>query len=83
MIKFNVPKLEEILKSVYELTHMKVSIHNEKREEIINYLLENNIDYCLVYTDLDLREEYKKRMEERGNPPARRLYLHLLKLCLA
>lgn len=37
MIKFNVPKLEEILKSVYELTHMKVSIHNEKREEIINY----------------------------------------------
>lgn len=37
MIKFNIVKLQEILKSVYELTHMKVSIHNEKREEIVNY----------------------------------------------
>lgn len=37
-------------------------------EEILNYIWNNKIDYCLVYTDISLREEYKKRMEKRGNP---------------
>jgi ribosomal-protein-alanine N-acetyltransferase len=36
-------------------------------EDLVNYLLENNIDYCLVYTDIDSREEYIQRMKDRGN----------------
>lgn len=36
-------------------------------EYILDYLIENNIDYCLVYTDINLREEYIDRMRKRGN----------------
>ena len=35
--------------------------------EVLNYVINSNIDYCLVYADISLREEYKKRMEDRGN----------------
>ncbi len=38
------------------------------QEDLVNYLIDNNIDYCLVYADLDSRDEYIKRMKERGNP---------------
>lgn len=37
-------------------------------EDLVNYLIDNKIDYCLVYADLDSREEYIERMKERGNP---------------
>ena len=36
-------------------------------KELIDYLLQNNIDYCLVYADISLKEEYRKRMIDRGN----------------
>ena len=36
-------------------------------EQIIDYLITNNIDYCLVYNDIDSREEYINRMKNRGN----------------
>ncbi len=37
------------------------------QEKILNYVIDNNIDYCLVYADIDSREEYISRMKERGN----------------
>ncbi len=35
--------------------------------ELLDYILKNNLDYCLVYADISLREEYKQRMKDRGN----------------
>ena len=40
------------------------------QEEMLEYLLSHHIDYCLVYADISAREEYKKRMIQRGNPKA-------------
>lgn len=37
--------------------------------ELISFLNENNIKFCLVYQAKDMREELKKRMEQRGNRP--------------
>ncbi len=37
------------------------------QEELLQYVIDNKIDYCLVYADISLREEYKMRMEQRGN----------------
>lgn len=36
-------------------------------KQIIEYLINNKIDYCLVYTDINLRDEYINRMKNRGN----------------
>lgn len=36
-------------------------------EYLINYAIEKEYDYCLVYAGLDLAEEYAKRMRLRGN----------------
>lgn len=36
-------------------------------KEIINFILENKYDYCLVYADKDSAFEYAKRMKIRGN----------------
>ncbi len=36
-------------------------------EDLVNYLIDNNIDYCLVYADISLRKEYINRMINRGN----------------
>ena len=37
------------------------------QEKILEYIIKNNIPYCLVYADISSREEYIKRMIERGN----------------
>ena len=37
------------------------------QEELLQYVIDNKIDYCLVYADISLRKEYKMRMEQRGN----------------
>lgn len=37
------------------------------QKEILDYILDNNIKYCLVYADLSARNEYIKRMKNRGN----------------
>lgn len=35
--------------------------------KLIDYILDKGYEYCLVYANYNLREEYAKRMEERGN----------------
>ncbi len=37
-------------------------------KKLLEYLENNNIDYCLVYTDYSMREEMANRMKNRGNP---------------
>lgn len=34
---------------------------------IIQYLIDNKIDYCLIYANQKLADEYAKRMTKRGN----------------
>lgn len=36
-------------------------------KDIVDYLVQNQIPYCLVYHSLDCEEEYRKRMKDRGN----------------
>lgn len=36
-------------------------------EEILNYIISNNIPFCLVYPSKELQNEYAKRMKDRGN----------------
>ncbi len=57
----------------YAINLLKETIDNNKialityHSEIIDYLIKNNIKYCLMYADKSLREEYKKRMLDRNN----------------
>lgn len=37
-------------------------------KQILKYIEDNNIDYCLVYTDYSMKDEMAKRMKDRGNP---------------
>ena len=65
------PKHEDSLE--FSLNLLKKEIKTEKiilisfNQEILNYILENKIDYCLVYPNLDSKEEYINRMRLRGN----------------
>lgn len=36
-------------------------------KKIINYIIENKYEYCLVYANKNLGDEYAKRMRDRGN----------------
>ncbi len=57
----------------YSIKLLNETITNNKialisyQETLLNYIIENKIDYCLVYADISLRNEYKSRMEKRGN----------------
>lgn len=57
----------------YAINLLETTIKNNKiallsySEKILNYINENNIPYCLVYADKNLREEYIKRMKARNN----------------
>lgn len=57
----------------YAINLLKETIKNNKialityHKKIINYIIENNIPYCLVYADIDQKEEYINRMKKRGN----------------
>ena len=37
------------------------------QEKILNYIINNNIPYCLVYPAKELSHEYAQRMKDRGN----------------
>lgn len=54
----------ELLKQTIKDNKIALISYNTK---IIEYIINNNIPYCLVYADKSLREEYAKRMKERGN----------------
>lgn len=57
----------------YAINLLKETIKNNKialityHKKIINYIIENNIPYCLVYADIEQKEEYINRMKKRGN----------------
>lgn len=51
-----------------ELKKGNICMLSYNQKDIINYLVENNIPYCLVYADITLCDEYISRMKNRGNP---------------
>lgn len=59
--------------TMYAINLLKETIGDNKiallsySEKILNYLIENNIKYCLVYADIDSVDEYEERMRKRGN----------------
>ena len=59
--------------SKYAIELLKQTIGENKiallsyHEKIIEYIIENNIKYCLIYADKDLAQEYATRMMKRGN----------------
>lgn len=71
--KLNRGKIIKEDSSKYAINLLKETIENNKialishNAKLIEYINQNNIPYCLVYADKSLREEYAKRMEERGN----------------
>ena len=71
--KLNRGKIIKEDSSKYAINLLKETIENNKialisyNTKLIEYIHQNNIPYCLVYADKSLREEYAKRMEERGN----------------
>jgi len=51
-----------------ELNNGNIVMLSYNQKDIINYLIENKIPYCLVYADITLCDEYIERMKMRGNP---------------
>ena len=57
----------------YALNILKKSIKTEKiilisfNEDLLDYIVKNKIKYCLVYPNINCREEYINRMRYRGN----------------
>jgi len=57
----------------YVLDILNKTIQTEKivlisfNKQILEYVINNKINYCLVYPNLNSREEYVERMKNRGN----------------
>ena len=57
----------------YALDILKKEILNDKivllsfNKQLLEYLWDNNIDYFLVYPNINSRDEYVNRMKKRGN----------------
>jgi len=57
----------------YALNILKKEIQNDKivllsfNKQLLEYLWDNNIDYFLVYPNINSRDEYINRMKKRGN----------------
>ena len=58
----------------YALNILNKEIKNDKiillsyNKDLLDYVITNNLKYCLVYPNINCREEYIKRMKSRGNP---------------
>ena len=58
----------------YALNILNKEIKNDKiillsfNKELLDYIIKNNLKYCLVYPNINCRNEYIKRMKNRGNP---------------
>ena len=50
-----------------ELKNNKIILISSGNNGVVKYILDNKIKYCLVYAGLELLDEYKKRMIQRGN----------------
>ena len=57
----------------YALNILNKEIKNDKiillsyNKDLLDYVITNNLKYCLVYPNINCREEYIKRMKSRGN----------------
>ena len=57
----------------YSIKLLEHTIKNNKialisyQKELLDYVINNNLDFCLVYADINSRDEYIKRMRDRGN----------------
>lgn len=54
----------ELLKKTISENRIALLSYNAK---LINFIKENKYEYCLVYADKTLLEEYAERMKNRGN----------------
>ena len=60
----------------YSIKLLEHTIKNNKialisyQKELLDYVINNNLDFCLVYADINSRDEYIKRMRNRGNNEA-------------
>ena len=60
----------------YSIKLLEHTIKNNKialisyQKELLDYVINNNLDFCLVYADINSRDEYIKRMRDRGNNEA-------------
>ena len=54
----------ELLKKTISEDRIALLSYNEK---IIEFILENKYEYCLVFADINLQNEYAQRMKKRGN----------------
>ena len=50
-----------------ELKNNKIILISSGNNGVVKYILDNKIKYCLVYAGLELLDEYKNRMIQRGN----------------
>lgn len=63
----NKDSLQYIIKMIDEVVrNNKVGLLSY-HEDILDYVWKKNIPYCLVYASFDSREEYIRRMKNRGN----------------
>ncbi len=63
----NTDSSEYIIKRIDEELEKGKCILLSYHEKILNYIINKGMDYCLVYAPLDAREEYARRMKNRGN----------------
>jgi hypothetical protein len=54
----------ELLKKTIRENRVALLSYNQ---QIIDFILENKYEYCLVFADKDLQNEYAERMRKRGN----------------
>lgn len=54
----------ELLKKVISENRIALLSYNKK---VIDFIIENKYEYCLVFVDKELRNEYVGRMKKRGN----------------
>ena len=71
--KLNRGKVINIDSYEYSLNILKKEIKGEKivlisfNKEILEYVINNKLKYCLVYPGINSRNEYINRMKKRGN----------------
>ncbi len=49
------------------IANNQIALLSYNNKKIIKYVIENKYEYCLVYANKSLREEYAERMKNRGN----------------
>ena len=59
--KYAIKILEE------EIKNDSIILISSANKKLLKYLIDNKINYCLVYANINDKQEYIKRMKNRGN----------------